>query len=109
MKQHILRLGLAAAIGLAIPTAAVLAHGPDSSNKGRAIAAQHKPADSGKPTDAGKPTDRGKPTDAGKPESAGSRPHNHGYWVSLAAKSDATTGSAHGDAVSTVAQSDAGK
>jgi hypothetical protein len=109
VTPHLLRVGLAVAIGLAIPTVAVLAKGPDASNKGQGIAAQHRPADAGKPTDAGKPDNTGKPDDSGKPENAGDRPHNHGWFVSQVAKSDATTGQAHGDAVSTEAQSDDGK
>jgi hypothetical protein len=32
VTPHLLRVGLAVAIGLAIPTAAVLAKGPDASN-----------------------------------------------------------------------------
>jgi hypothetical protein len=61
-----------------------------------------------------------------KDEQGGPRKHNHGYWVSLAAQckdvtdtedgltfkapSDCkTNGSAHGEYVSTVARSDAGK
>src|SRR5260370_156004 len=74
LKQHVLRIGLAAAIGLAIPTAAALAKGPDANNKGQSIAAQHKSTNS-------KPTNTGKPAGKGKPVTAGSRPHNHG-WVS---------------------------
>jgi hypothetical protein len=102
MKQQVLRIGLAAAIGLAIPTAAVLAKGPDSANKGQTIAAQHKSTNS-------KPTNTGKPAGKGKPETAGSRPHNHGWFVSQVAKSNATSGRAHGQAVSTEAQSSDGK
>jgi hypothetical protein len=103
VTPHLLRVGLAVAIGLAIPTAAVLAKGPDSSNKGQTIAKEHRPANAGKPDDTGKPDDKG------KPETAGDRPHNHGWFVSQVAKSDATTGAAHGEAVSTEAQSDDGK
>jgi hypothetical protein len=39
----------------------------------------------------------------------GNRPHNHGWYVSQAARDSSTTGSDHGEAVSTVAQSDVGK
>jgi hypothetical protein len=97
IKTHFLRIGLAAVIGLAIPTAAVLAKGPDSANKGQTIAAQHKAANSGKADEAN------------TPETAGSQPHNHGWFVSQVAKSKATTGRAHGQAVSAEAQSSDGK
>jgi hypothetical protein len=104
ITPHLLRVGLAVAIGLAIPTAAVLAKGPDASNKGQTIAKEHRPANAGKPSETGKDDQN-----SGKPENAGDRPHNHGWFVSQVAKSDATTGQAHGEAVSAEAQSDDGK
>ena len=103
VKQRILRVGLAVAVGLAIPTAGVLAKGPNPANNGHGHADQHKP------TNTGKPAGKGKPETAGKPEDAGSRPHNHGWFVSQVAKSNATSGRAHGQAVSTEAQTEDGK
>ncbi len=101
-KQRILRIGLAAAIGLAIPTAGVLAKNPDAGTKGHAAADQHKPTNTGKPAGKGK-------ADTTETDTGPSRPHNHGWFVSQVAKSNATTGAAHGAAVSTEAQTDDGK
>jgi hypothetical protein len=109
MKQRLLRIALSGALVLSVPAAAIAA-GPNShADKGQAKAGQHKKTDTGKPADKGQPENPGKPAGAGKPEGAGDRPHNHGWFVSQAAKSSEFTGAAHGDAVSTVAQSDAGK
>jgi len=99
MKHKILRLGLIAAIALAIPTAAILANGP--SEKGKSHANGH----------ANLPTndDQAKPDQAGEPKNAGERPHNHGWFVSQVARDHSITGRAHGEAVSEVARGDDGK
>jgi len=110
MKQRILRLGLVALIALAVPVAAV-ARGPGHGQEVKAEK-QHHGQTSGDPQETGKPEDKGK---LGKPESAGDRPHNHGWYVSQAAKNkslvatNADGKSTHGAAVSAVAQSDQGK
>ena len=98
MKLKIMRLGLVILVVLAVPTAVVLGRGPHDVGKGHEKAASHA-------THPGE----GKAEDADKSEAAGERPHNHGWFVSQAAKDHSLTGSAHGEAVSTVAQSDAGK
>jgi hypothetical protein len=109
MQQRLLRIALSGALVLAAPAVA-LAGSPNShADKGQAKAGQHKDTKPGKPDEQGKPENPGKPDDTGKPETAGDRPHNHGWFVSQVAKSSDTTGAAHGEAVSTVAQSDAGK
>ncbi len=99
MKHQILRLGLTAAIALAIPTAAVLANGPSDNAK------SHVNAHANLPTN----DDQGKPDDVGTPANAGERPHNHGWFVSQVATDHSTTGRAHGEAVSAVARGDDGK
>lgn len=111
MKERLLKLGLVGAMALGIPAAAA-AHGSGDSSKGLDVAAQHSNGNS--PTTAGDPAN--KPTeDTGKPDTAGSRPHNHGWFVSQAAKNSSlkaagTNGtSTHGAAVSAVAKSDQGK
>ena len=109
MKQRLLRIALSGALVLTVPAAALAADPNAHADKGQAKAAQHKKVNQGKPADKGKPENPGKPDDKGKPESAGDRPHNHGWYVSQVAKSSDTTGAAHGEAVSTVAQSDIGK
>jgi len=97
MKQRILRIGLVAAIALAIPTAAILAKGPSDNAKSHANSHAKLPTND----------EVGRPEDAGKP--AGERPHNHGWFVSQVAHDHSVTGRAHGEAVSEVARGDAGK
>ena len=99
MKQRILRIGLVAAIALAIPTAAILAKGPSDNAKSHANSHAKLPTND----------EVGKPEGAGKPESAGERPHNHGWFVSQVAHDHSVTGRAHGEAVAEVARGDAGK
>lgn len=93
MKHQILRLGLTAAIALAIPTAAVLANGPSDNAK------SHVNTHASLPTN----DDQGKPDDVGKPANAGEHPDNHGLVVSAVAK-NGNTGRAHGEEVSKVAR-----
>ena len=106
MKERLLRLGVVAAIALALPAAATADPGHGQQVKAEK---QHKGQD------ANKPEETGKPDETGKPESAGDRPHNHGWYVSQVAKDQSkvatnTEGtSTHGAAVSAVAQSDQGK
>jgi hypothetical protein len=113
MKKRILRLGLVALIAMSIPAAA-LARGPGHGQEVKAEK-QHHGQTSGDPKETGKPETTGKPDDKGKPETAGERPHNHGWYVSQAAKNESLVAknadgvSTHGAAVSDVAQSDQGK
>jgi hypothetical protein len=105
MKERILRLGLVAAIALAVPAAATADPGHGQQVKAEK---QHH-------GQTNKPVDAGKPDETGKPETAGERPHNHGWYVSQAAKNkslqatNADGVSTHGAAVSAVAKSDQGK
>lgn len=107
MKQRILRLGLVAVIALAVPVAA-FARGPGHGQEVKAEKQHHGQT-------SGDPKETGKPEDKDKPETAGDRPHNHGWYVSQAAKNkslvatNADGTSTHGAAVSAVAQSDQGK
>src|SRR3989304_679998 len=102
MKERILRLGLVAIIALSIPAAA-MARGP---GHGQEVSAEKRHHGQ---------TEAGKPETTGKPETAGERPHNHGWYVSQAAKNkslvaaNAQGESTHGAAVSAVAQGDQGK
>jgi hypothetical protein len=112
VKERLLRLGVIAAIALAVP--AVAAADPGHGQQVKAEK-QHNGEDANKPDETGKPEDAGKPDDTGKPQSAGDRPHNHGWYVSQVAKDQSkvatnTAGeSTHGAAVSAVAKSDQGK
>ena len=99
MKHRILRLGLTAAIALAIPTAAILAKGPSDKARSHANSHAELPGDN----------DHGQPDQVGKPQNAGERKHNHGWFVSQVAQDHSVTGRAHGEAVSEVARSDQGK
>ena len=105
MKHQIIRLGLTAAIALAIPTVAVLAAGPSENAKAHANEHATLPTNE----ELGQPEDAGPPENAGQPENAGERPENHGFFVSQAARDHSTTGKAHGEAVSAVARGDDGK
>jgi hypothetical protein len=105
MKQRLLRLGLVAAIALAVPAAATADPGHGQQVKAEK---QHH-------GQTNQPGGTGKPDQTGKPETAGERPHNHGWYVSQVAKNknakatNADGVSTHGAAVSAVAQSDQGK
>ena len=105
VKERILRLALVGAIALTIPAAAALAKGP---GHGQTVSAEKRHQDQATSEPA-------EDEDTGKPETAGDRPHNHGWYVSQAAKnqslaaSNAEGKSNHGAAVSAVAQSDQGK
>ena len=105
MKERILRLGLVGALALTIPAAAV-AKGP---GHGQTVSAEKQHQGQTKTTE---PTED---EDTGKPETAGDRPHNHGWFVSQAAKNkslvatNADGKSTHGAGVSDVAHSDQGK
>jgi len=114
MKERILRLGLVAIIALSIPAAA-MARGPGHGQEVSAEKRHHGQTEAGKPETTGKPENTGRPETTGKPETAGERPHNHGWYVSQAAKNkslvaaNAQGESTHGAAVSAVAQGDQGK
>jgi hypothetical protein len=105
MKERLLRLGLVAAIALAVPAAATADPGHGQQVKAEK---QHH-------GQTNQPEGTGKPDQTGKPETAGERPHNHGWYVSQAAKNksltatDAEGNKTHGAAVSAVAKSDQGK
>ncbi len=127
MKTRVAKAGVALLLTLAIPTAAVLAHGAVDAQKGLATAAQHAqesvpvsvPVGHGADKDNTGNGDTENDTDgAGKPvvpgapdstEATTNRPHNHGWFVSQAAKDHSMTGKAHGAAVSKVARSNQGK
>jgi hypothetical protein len=112
MKERILRIGVVAAIALALPGAATADPGHGQQVKAEK---QHQGRDANKPEETGKPDQSGKPDETGKPESAGDRPHNHGWYVSQIAKDETKVAkndageTTHGAAVSAVAQSDQGK
>lgn len=106
MKDRMLKLGFAALVALAIPTVVVLAHGAADAQQGLPTAAEH--AQGNVPDGAG----NGTPDDPGTPattNNAANRPHNHGWFVSQAAKDHSTTGKAHGAAISKIARGDQGK
>jgi len=99
VKHRILRIGLIAGIALTIPSATILAHGPSDTARSHANEHANLPADD----------EHGQPEAVGKPENAGERPENHGWFVSQVAHDHSLIGRAHGEAVSEVARSDAGK
>ena len=91
MKDRLFKLGFAALVALAVPTVATLARGVADAANGSSAAAEQAltaPAASNAPA---------------------ARAHNHGWFVSQAAKNHSTTGKAHGAAVSTIAQGAQGK
>ena len=90
MKDRLFKLGFAALVALAVPTVATLARGVADAATGSSAAAQAltAPAASNAPA---------------------ARAHNHGWFVSQAAKNHSTTGKAHGAAVSKIAQGAQGK
>jgi hypothetical protein len=92
VKDRLLRIAFAVLIALAIPTAAVLARGSiDGSRAGAG----------GSATEVDAPRQ--------DPAGAANRPHNHGWYVSQAAKNKSTQGRGHGQAVSKVAHGNQGK
>ena len=99
MTHRILRLGLAVAIALAVPSAVILANGPSDNGRSHANSRANLPAED----------ELGPPEGVGTPEAAGERPHNHGWFVSQIARDHSTTGRAHGEAVSEAARGDEGK
>jgi hypothetical protein len=103
MKDRMLKLGFAALVALAIPTVAVLAHGAADQGLSAAGHAQGNVPDG---VGTGTPDDPGAPATT---SNAADRPHNHGWFVSQAAKDHSTTGKAHGAAVSKIARGDQGK
>jgi hypothetical protein len=92
IKDRTLKVAFAALVALAIPTVAVLAHAPADPRGGPAAATEDvqeaAPAASGAPA---------------------ARPHNHGWFVSQAAKDRSSKGRAHGAAVSKIARGEQGK
>ena len=121
MNIRLLKLAFAAAVALSVPAVAAFAHGVGDASQGLTTAAEHAPAGT-VPVTVGQPgedeplvdedTVEETETDADTDEDAapaGERPENHGWFVSQAAKDHSTTGRAHGEAVSTMARSDAGK
>ena len=134
MNIRLFKIGFAALVALSIPAVAVFAHGAaDAANSSKGLTRAAQQAQGTLPSTVGAPDTVGTPTedepdvdettdedtdedttedtdeDAGQPADAGQRPENHGWFVSQAAKDHSTVGRAHGEAVSTVARSDAGK
>ena len=92
IKDRTLKVAFAALVALAIPTVAVLAQPPADPRGG--------------PTAATEGVHEAAPAAAGAPAA---RPHNHGWFVSQAAKDRSSKGRAHGAAVSKIARRDQGK
>jgi hypothetical protein len=92
IKEPMLKVAFAALVALAIPTVAVLAQPPGDAQGG--------------PTAATARVQEAAPAASGAPAA---RPHNHGWFVSQAAKDRSSKGRAHGAAVSTIARGDQGK
>ena len=117
MRRRMIQLAIAVAMCVALPTAAALAAKPADPGKPTAHPSATGVPSSGKPDKSSNPatspdvdTDTAEnDEDENTPETAGDRPHNHGWYVSQVAKDKSTTGRAHGQAVSAVAQSDQGK
>lgn len=105
MKDRMLKLGFAALVALAIPTVATLAHGPADASQGSSAAARHAQANGPDLAGTGTPHDQGA---AAAANAQANRPHNHGWFVSQAAKDHSTTGKAHGAAVSKIAKGSEG-
>jgi hypothetical protein len=94
-----------------ITSAGGCAHGTAATEVGAV-----KPAKNDQKHDQGKHLGQGKPDkvetqndDSDPTEADHERKQNHGWFVSQVAKDHSTTGRAHGEAVSEVAQSDQGK
>ncbi len=123
MKKKLLKMGVAALVALAVPTAFALADGAANAQHGLTTAAGHAqgdvpdtvgapdPADETTAEDQDTTEDTAEDTtdDQATSDSAGDRPQNHGWFVSQVATDHSTTGKAHGKAVSEVAKSDQGK
>jgi hypothetical protein len=99
VRDRLLRVSFAAFVALAIPTAAVLARASvDAPRAGASVDATRIDAPRQDP-----------PGTKAKPVSASNRPHNHGWYVSQAAKNNAADGREHGEAVSKVAHGNQGR